>query len=70
MAIMHIEYLTNNLFSQFYLSDSEIKDLISGKSIELRIKNGISGGINRIFINRENNEEFDIEKGETNNDQI
>ena len=53
MAIIHI-----------YLADSEIKDLISGKPIELRIKNGIRGGTNRIFINRENNEEFDIEKEE------
>lgn len=53
MAIIHI-----------YLADSEIKDLISGKPIELRIKNGIRGGTNRIFINRENNEEFDVEKEE------
>lgn len=53
MAIIHI-----------YLADSEIKDLISGKPIELKIKNGIRGGTNRIFINRENNEEFDIEKEE------
>lgn len=53
MAIIHI-----------YLADSEIKDLISGKPIELRIRNGIRGGTNRIFINRENNEEFDIEKEE------
>lgn len=51
MAIIHI-----------YLADSEIKDLISGKPIELRIRNGIRGGTNRIFINRENNEEFDIDK--------
>lgn len=53
MAIIHI-----------YLADSEIKDLISGKPIELKIKNGIRGGTNRIFINRENNEEFDVEKEE------
>lgn len=53
MAIIHI-----------YLADSDIKDLISGKPIELRIKNGIRGGTNRIFINRENNEEFDVEKEE------